>query len=234
MVLALNIGFWLTAAHTFGSASAVGVADTNRRTHMAIDDRTDSSGSAPHGALVHAKDADDFAIPEGQPDPRGWEVKSADGTTLGRVEDLLFDTADLRVRYLEVRADGDLTKLGGREYFLLPIGTARVDEERDEVVVKMAADSLTGVPAYERGHVSREYEMSLRDYVRDRPGADRAASPGVAGQGMGSAAIERDVSFYGSAEYDDASFFSRGRGTRDRAAGDPSATGSSDHADRRF
>jgi photosynthetic reaction center H subunit len=177
---------------------------------MAYDDRTNITGGAQSGALVHSKDLDSFKIPEGQPDPRGWSVKSADGTTLGKVEDLLFDTGEERVRYIEVRTDGDISKHGGRDYFLLPIGTARLDDENDDVVVNMAAEELTGVPPYERGKMSREYEASLRDYVRERPGSGRPLG------------TDREVSFYGSPEYDDASFFSRGR---HRGIGSMGATG---------
>ena len=208
---------------------------------MANDEHTHVNRGEQHTALVHAKDVEHFKIPDGQPDPRGWSVKSADGTTLGKVEDLLFDTGDQRVRYIEVRADGNISsKHGGRDYFLIPIGSARLDDEHDDVVVQMGADELTGVPAYERGKVSREYETSLRDYVRDRPssrdtmgtGADLPISGMAAGVGMGSAAAsDRDVSFYGSREYDDASFFSRGR-SRTESLGDRVANKADDIKDR--
>lgn len=211
---------------------------------MAHDERTHTgsgTGDTHGNALVHAKDVDHFKIPDGQPDPRGWSVKSADGTTLGKVEDLLFDTGEQRIRYIEVRTDGDLKKHGGRDYFLLPIGTARLDDEHDDVVVSMSAQEFTGVPVYERGKVSREYESSLRDYVRTRPGsagtagamgagaADRATSTGLGDRiadkaddlkdrvdanpasRPGPDATDRELSFYGSPEYDDQRFFTRGR-----------------------
>jgi sporulation protein YlmC with PRC-barrel domain len=220
---------------------------------MAYDDRTpmsnasnSGSGSGSQGALVHTRDLEHFTIPDGQPDPRGWSVKSSDGTTLGKVEDLLFDTGEQRVRYIEVRADGDITKQGGRDYFLLPIGTAQLDDEHDDVVVNLSAADFSGVPAYERGKVSREYESSLRDYVRDRPGSQ----PRVA-------SADREVSFYGSPEYDDARFFSRNRsrsaGTmgassgglgdrladkvddlKDRVDGNPASRPGPDPTDRRY
>lgn len=193
---------------------------------MAHDDRTHVNRHEQNSALVHAKDVDDFKIPEGQPDPRGWSVKTTDGTTLGKVEDLLFDTGESRVRYLEVKADGDVSKRGGRDWFLLPIGTARLDDDNDDVVVNMQAADLAGVPAYERGAMSREYETSLRDYVRERPGMPRSTTSSSASGTVGSAAMgsartsdrvsdrvsDREVNFYNSPEYDDAAFFSRGRG----------------------
>lgn len=203
---------------------------------MATHDRTPTSGDREHNALVHAKDLDNFKVPEGQPDPRGWSVKTADGTTLGKVEDLLFDTSVERIRYIEVRTDGDIKKQGGRDYFLLPIGTARLDDDADDVVVNMSASELTGVPVYDREKMSREYESSLRDYVRDRPGSRATTS------GIGSGSTERDVNFYGSPEYDDSSFFSRGRNPRtgivddikDRFDGNPASRPGPDATDRRL
>ena len=32
------------------------------------------------GALVHSKDLKHFELPKGEPDPRGWDVRTADGT----------------------------------------------------------------------------------------------------------------------------------------------------------
>jgi hypothetical protein len=208
---------------------------------MAQDDRTHVSRTEQSSALVHAKDVDDFKIPEGQPDPRGWKVKSTDGTTLGKVEDLLFDTGESRVRYIEVKADGDITKHGGRDYFLLPIGAARLDDDNDDVVVQMGAEELTGVPAYERGKMSREYETSLRDYVRERPTSERRmdsshdrpiAGASTTGGVPGANAADREVSFYNSPEYDDASFFSRGRRRDERGLGDRIANAADDIKDR--
>ena len=75
---------------------------------MANDDRssratrTDAAGG---GTLVHTKDLDKFDLPKDQPDPRGWDVRSADGTKIGKVEDLLFDTGERRIRYIEIALD---------------------------------------------------------------------------------------------------------------------------------
>lgn len=208
---------------------------------MTEKDRLNIAHDTPDSALVHTRDLDGFDIPDGQPDPRGWSVKSADGTTLGKVEDLIVDTGTQRVRYIEVKADGDISKHGGRDYFLLPIGSARLDDDNDDVVVQMDVQSLTGVPAYERGKVSREYETSLRDYVRERPttsrGSDVGSSSGMAGPilgasstagalggaGMAHRSTDRDLNFYDSPEYDDASFFSS---RRNRQSGAMGATGS--------
>lgn len=186
-----------------------------------------NSSTARFSALVHTRDLDDFNIPDGQPDPRGWSVKTADGTSLGTVEDLLFDTEQQRVRYIEVKADNDIAKHGGRDFFLLPIGTARLDDTSDDVIVSMDATAFTGGPAYDRDRMSRDYETSLRDYVRER--ADSTRTPR---ETFNSTSTERDVGFYSSPEYDDESFFSRGRSRRDRSPGDRIADTADDIKDR--
>src|SRR5687768_13798219 len=124
--------------------------------------------SAPAGALVHTKDLDHFKLPDGRPDPRGWDVKSADGRKLGKVEDLLVDTDSNQVRYLEIAVDDEVVKAGGRDYALVPIGTARLDDDADDVIVNLSAQDLRDVPLYDRKQVSRDYERSLYGFVNDR------------------------------------------------------------------
>jgi hypothetical protein len=188
------------------------------------------------GGLLHSHDMKDFKLPEGDPDPRGWDVRTADGQKLGKVEDLMVDTGTGRVRYLEVAVDKDVVKAGGREYALVPVGSARLDDDRDDVVVSLSVADLTGIPAYERGNVSREYEQSLRTFVRDRParpgtadptssyaGSTGASTTGIPTTGIpitgsavtgAAASTGSDTDFYTGAEYDDRSFFgSRRRGT---------------------
>jgi sporulation protein YlmC with PRC-barrel domain len=185
---------------------------------MAHDDlirANERTTSGAGGALVHLKDMKDFKFSDERPDPRGWDVRTADGTKLGKVEDMLFDTEAQRVRYLEVAVDKDVAKQAGRDYALVPVGTARLDDEHDDVIVNLSAAELGGVPAYDRRTFSRDYETSLRSYLRDRP---RAAGSAGAAAGA-SVAGDRDADFYASPDYDDRSFFARrgGSGAADRA-----------------
>lgn len=46
------------------------------------------------------------------------------------------------MRYLEVKADGDVAKNSGRDFFLLPIGSAQLDDEHDHVIVQMSTQQL--------------------------------------------------------------------------------------------
>jgi hypothetical protein len=181
---------------------------------MAQDDRTkglDLGTQGSSGTLAHSHDLKHFKLPEGDPDPRGWDVKTADGQKLGKVDDLLVDSATGRVRYLEVEVDKDVVKQGAREYYLVPVGTARLDDDRDDVVVNLGVSDLADVPVYQRGAVSRDYEQSLQTHLRGRSRTVGAAGTTVP---LGTTA-DRDVDFYASPEYDDRSFFgSRRTGAR--------------------
>ena len=135
---------------------------------MAQDDLIRTPDRTPNtsgGALVHTRDLKDFKLPEGQPDIRGWDVRTADGTKLGKIADLLVDTGASRVRYLEVAVDKDVAKGTGRDYALLPVGTARLDDEHDDVIVNLSSTDLASAPAYDRQRFSRDYETSLRGFL---------------------------------------------------------------------
>ena len=93
----------------------------------------DSMKTASAGQLVHLDDLDDFKIADGEPDIRGWDVRGADGTKVGTVEDLLIDTASMKVRYIEVKLERDVAtdvgrsaSLSGRE---IPTATMRAEAQ---------------------------------------------------------------------------------------------------------
>jgi len=179
-----------------------------------VSTRTDASSGS---TLVHTRDLDKFEFPKGQPDPRGWDVRSADGTKLGKVEDLLFDTAERRIRYIEVALDKDIAKNAARDYALVPIGQARLDDTEDDVIVDLPSTDLAGAPRYDRANLSRDYETSLRTWAQTRKSDVRSG-----------ATTDRDAGFYASPEYDDQRFFARGRPERSGAADRARSTGIAD------
>ena len=145
------------------------------------------------GELAHLDDLDDFKVADGEPDIRGWKVKSSDGLRIGKVEDLLVDTDRLLVRYLEVKLDKRLARADAQRHVLVPIGTARLDVDRDEVLLaRTRADVLAG-PRYEHGRLDREHEHA----VLGGTGTDTGAAP----------RDRDDTAFYGRPEFDDRQFF---------------------------
>lgn len=95
-------------------------------------------------------------------DPRGWDVVLADGTKVGKVVDLIVDTGELRTRYLEVKLDRKAIDFHSDRMVLIPIGAARLDEHKDDVVLdSMELRQLTALPPYDRQTLTREYEQAV-------------------------------------------------------------------------
>lgn len=150
--------------------------------------------------LEHLSDLDGYTVADQDPDIRGWEVRSTDGRDIGKVEDLIVDTGLLRVRYMEVKLDRKALGLDEDRHVLLPIGTARLDEEDDTVLIDRASSALPGIPAYARGRLDREYETSL-----------------LSGFGGGRAA-GASADFYDREHFDEGRFWSGRREGRENAA----------------
>jgi hypothetical protein len=123
---------------------------------------------------------DDFKVAEGEPDVRGWEVLASDGRKIGEVDELLVDTAAMKVRYLDVDVDDGMVAGGGDRHVLIPIGYARLEEDRDCVMVDaLASADLGGVPSYDQGPLTRDFETSVRESFSARRGTETSA--GLAG-----------------------------------------------------
>ena len=180
--------------------------DDQRREH----DRQRPSDNPQVAAL---KDLGDYEVAEGYPDPRGWTVRSADGTDVGKVHDLIVDTGSMRARYLAVRLDDDFGGSRNDRDVLIPIGTARIDDDGDNVVVNnLSADRFATLPAYEAGSLTRDQEQELRTHFT----SGDAMSAGTIGAGATGGS-----DFYDHDHFNDRGFFSRGQdrdsGMRDDA-----------------
>lgn len=187
---------------------------TTRTDTVAMGDTRDLHGTA-QGQLRHLDELDDYKVAEGEPDIRGWEVKSADGRTLGKVADLIVDTGAMKVRYIELELDKDVAREAGRadartelgddrRHVLVPVGTARLNDDRDEVLLGTQAAQVAGIPAYRRGSLNREYETGL--FGQDKHETPRAG-----------AKASDEQAFYGRTEFDDRKFFGKRREGRDEA-----------------
>lgn len=111
---------------------------------------TDRIRATPGGSLASMRDTRDFEVQDGEPDPRGWELRGAGDRRLGEVDDMIVDTDALKVRY--VVADLDENAAAGRtnRRVLIPIAGARLDEDRRSVLVDGYTDSdLKALPSYE-------------------------------------------------------------------------------------
>jgi PRC-barrel domain protein len=73
--------------------------------------RHDSSDTARSHATP-LRNLPDYKVAEGDQDVRGWEVVDGAGHRIGTVNDLLVDTAEGRVRYLDIELDPGLYRQG--------------------------------------------------------------------------------------------------------------------------
>ena len=163
---------------------------------MADLDRTNELG----GDLVRLGDSD-FEVADGYPNIKGWDVVTSDGVRLGKVDDLVVSTSEMRARYVDVRLDREVRDATGgaggtagvdRGHALLPIGTAQLDDANDQVIAgSLAGTDLATYPAYAREHgITRDYETSVRDRL-----------------GAGSTAAAAAGDFYDHDDYDDNRLF---------------------------
>jgi uncharacterized protein (TIGR02271 family) len=125
-------------------------------------------------------------VAEGSPDTRGWEVIAADGTPIGRVEDLLVDTAAMEVRYLLVTLRQEHLQGSSARTVRVPVANSRLDSGGRRVYLdtlsasdaaSLARHSSTSEPADDRTLVQppapdatsseREVRMTLSEEELD-------------------------------------------------------------------
>ena len=126
----------------------------NMRTEGLGDARADMSHSrgsseSDNTGLRALSDVDDLGIVDGEPDIRGWKVQGVNGEYVGKVDDLIIDMAEMKVRYMAVNLDKDTFSLDDSHCVLVPIGTARLIDDDDVVVIRASTTKLAAMPAYD-------------------------------------------------------------------------------------
>jgi sporulation protein YlmC with PRC-barrel domain len=139
--------------------------------------------------LMHLKDADDLQVAKGEPDIRGWDLRTMDGQRIGTVEDLVIDTEVMRVRYIEGKLE---LSEGGTETertVLIPIADARLAEEDDDVLVDYSSIAARQMPVHDRQSLStltdtddeHALDQDTRFFGARRSGRERTSYIGPAG-----------------------------------------------------
>ena len=114
-------------------------------------------GSRTKSGTLHRLKDSDLELADPKADIRDRQVVDAAGEEIGKVEDLLIDDRDRKVRFLEVGSGGFLGI--GETTFLLPV----------EAVTKVAEDSITVNQSRERVAMAPKYDPDLveRTYLSD-------------------------------------------------------------------
>lgn len=95
----------------------------------------DDDASVEAGELTHLSELKGYMIEDPAPDIRGWTVKLRDGRTVGKVDDLVVDTDNLVVKYLEMKVGREFRGGDEDEWMLVPISVAHLDDAQDVVMV---------------------------------------------------------------------------------------------------
>ena len=130
-----------------------------------------SSDRADHDAnervviprLVHLADVHELKVAEGDPDIRGWTVRTADGKDVGIVHDLIVDADSMKVRYLEARIDSAALSGEHDRYALVPIGSAALDAEHDVVNLNAAIVNARSLSPSSREELSAHAARSAHN-----------------------------------------------------------------------
>jgi len=112
--------------------------------------------------LARLDDLDDYKVADGDPDIRGWEVKTADGHKAGKVDCLIVDTGAMQVRFLDIELDRKALKLNEDRHVLVPISNARLDDDHNDVLL---------------GSLTAAQLAALQPYHHDQPIAQGSAAP---------------------------------------------------------
>jgi hypothetical protein len=134
-----------------------------------------------------------FEIVNGEPNITGWKVKTEDGLKVGKVDDLLFNPASQKVRYMIINFSGNELHLESNRQVLIPIGVADLysdDEYQRSVISTTTTEHLPGnrrydpaldgdvvvlrgitiaqlnsLPLYEKNHLSPAIERAIKNIL---------------------------------------------------------------------
>jgi sporulation protein YlmC with PRC-barrel domain len=136
----------------------------------------DAAGVGPYArereTLVPLKTLGTWNVSEGEPDIRGWEVRTVSGRQLGTVQDLLIDTDAHEVVLLDV----DLP--GTDRHTFVPIRVVQIDRGRRVVLMDSADLPESDLARTETAAAVRDrapdtgtvrYSRADREIVGERP-----------------------------------------------------------------
>ena len=130
----------------------------------------------------------DYRVSDEDPDPRGWSVVGRDGTDIGRVEDLIVDTAAMKVRYLDITVEHAAASGGSRAR--IPASRVDLDPEQRTVVTDLSQAELSAFIGTDRTTAETSYEQTAAS-SRMGAAAGQAFSASDAGMRTDASDVER-------------------------------------------
>jgi hypothetical protein len=113
-----------------------------------------------------------FEMRDGEPDIRGWKVKNNKNQLVGKVDELLFDTESLRIRYLVLDLEGKPLNLISR-HLIIPIGLTQLDRpDKLVLLLEVTIGHLATLPEYKKGNVTIETERQVRNVFAPSEGVE--------------------------------------------------------------
>lgn len=108
----------------------------------------------------------DLMLADTAEDIRGRTVRDKNGDEIGKVEDLVIDSSDRKVRFLQIGAGGFLGI--GEKKFLLPVD-AITKIGQDQIDIDQERSHVIGAPEYQPDLVPDDYYDRLYGYYGYAP-----------------------------------------------------------------
>lgn len=143
-------------------------------------------------AILH--DLKGFRVRKGEPDIRGWDVVTSDKKKIGEVHELIVDTVDMKVRYLDVDVDSKVLETKKNSHVLIPIAGAQLDDDDNRVYLEeISVQELLALPPYDHRAITREYETNIASWFQKASRRDAVSTtPVTTGSDLDPAATRRE------------------------------------------
>lgn len=137
----------------------------------------DSAGVGPYASdrerLVSMSSLDNWHVPAGEPDVRGWELRTVSGRQLGVVQDLLIDAAGREVVMLDVDVPSE------NRHVCVPIRNVEIDRRTRVVLMDSADFASASSPASTSSLVAPRTGVIADHSTERRSGMQRRAEVDV-------------------------------------------------------
>lgn len=153
-------------------------------------------------SLYRLNELNDYKVAGDDPDVRGWSIVDRDNQEFGVIQELIVDPEREKVRYLDVIPGASGSDRKEEDHLLIPIGVARIDNDRGRVQVSdIDKEMLTSYPTHRGTTISRDYEYLVVERF-NAPDSDETRRDRNIDQSRA-----EDTDFYNNQFYDEDRFY---------------------------